>query len=134
MAECIFCKIINKKLNFYKIYEDKKTLCILDINPVAKGHCLIIPKKHFADIYSIEGVYLSSLALTTKKVSLILKKKLNAKGVNVLHASGKAAQQSVSHFHIHIVPRYHNDGLDAWVKSDYKEKDINSVYDLLKNK
>ncbi|MHA1873838.1 MAG: HIT family protein [Candidatus Heimdallarchaeaceae archaeon] len=128
---CIFCQIINGK-EALKIYEDKKTVCLLDINPISCGHCLIIPKKHFKNIFDINDDYLKDVISTSKKVSELLKQKLNATGVNILHASGKSAQQSVFHFHLHVVPRYKNDGLDTWPKSDYKEKSLKEVYQKIK--
>lgn len=128
---CIFCQIINGK-KALKIYEDKKTVCLLDINPISRGHCLIIPKKHFKNIFDISEEYLRDVISTSKKVSEILKKKLNATGVNILHASGKSAQQSVFHLHMHIVPRYKDDGLDTWPKSDYKEKSLKEIYHKIK--
>ena len=130
-SNCIFCKIINEK-EALKIYEDEKTVCLLDINPISYGHCLIIPKKHFKNIFDISEEYLREVISTSKKVSKLIKQKLNATGVNILHASGKSAQQSVFHFHLHLVPRYKNDGLDTWPKSDYKEKSLKEVYQKIK--
>lgn len=125
---CIFCQIINGK-KALKIYENEKTVCLLDINPISRGHCLIIPKKHFKNIFDVSEEYLKDIISTSKKISELLKQKLNATGVNILHASGKSAQQSVFHFHLHLVPRYKDDGLDAWPKSDYKEKSLKDVCD-----
>lgn len=128
MRGCIFCDIANGKEASKKIYEDSKVVCILDVKPIAKGHCLVIPKKHFTDIYDIDEDYLKEVCKGAKKISVLLKKKLDAKGVNLLHASGKVAQQSVFHFHIHLVPRYLNDKLDAWPKSKYEEKSSEIIY------
>ncbi|MFW9876181.1 MAG: HIT family protein [Candidatus Thorarchaeota archaeon] len=130
-SNCIFCKIINGK-KALKIYEDKKTVCLLDINPISRGHCLIMPKKHFKNIFDINEEYLKEIICASKKVSKLLKQKLNATGVNILHASGKSAQQSIFHFHLHLVPRYKNDGLDTWPKSNYKEHSLEEVYQKIK--
>ena len=129
--DCIFCKIIASKEAF-KIYEDEKTVCLLDLNPIARGHSLIIPKKHFKNIFDIDDDYLKDIIITTKKISKLLKEKLNANGINILHASGKSAQQSVFHFHLHLVPRYKNDKLDTWPKSDYKEKSLKEIHQKIK--
>jgi histidine triad (HIT) family protein len=131
MEECVFCKIIEGKIEAYKIFEDDKVICILDKKPISKGHCLIIPKKHFNDIFDIDEDDLKQIIADTKKVANLLKTKLNAKGINLLHASDKVAQQSVFHFHIHIVPRYEDDGLDTWPKSNYKEKSFNDILSTL---
>ena len=134
MKECVFCKIIEEKLEAHKIFEDEKVICILDRKPISKGHCLIIPKRHSDDIFDIADDDLKHIIIATKKVANILKTKLNAKGINILHASNKVAQQSVFHFHIHIVPRYEDDGLDTWPKSDYKEKSFDKTYKKLQNR
>lgn len=129
--DCTFCQIINGK-EALKIYENEKTVCLLDINPISRGHCLIIPKKHFKNISDISEEYLRDVISTSKKVTKLLKQKLNVTGVNILHASGKSAQQSVFHFHLHLVPRYKDDGLDTWPKSNYKEKSLEEVYQKIK--
>jgi histidine triad (HIT) family protein len=133
MEDCVFCKIINGEIPANKIYEDEKVLAFLDINPISKGHTLIIPKAHFENIFDIEENNLKEIISTGKKVSMLLKEKLNADGVNLLHASGKDAQQSVFHFHLHIVPRYKEDGLDTWPKSKYKELNFEEVINQIKN-
>src|SRR3989344_7693685 len=106
----------------------------IDINPISRGHSLIIPKKHFKNIFDIDDKELKDIIITTKKISKLLKDKLNADGVNILHASGKSAQQSVFHFHLHLVPRYKNDRLDTWPKSNYQEKSLKEVYQKIKKK
>jgi len=127
MENCIFCKIVKGEIPSKKIYENERVLAFLDINPISKGHFLIIPKKHFENIYEIEDTYLKEIIDIIKIIAKSLKKSLNATGVNILHASGKDAQQSVFHFHIHVVPRYKNDGLDTWPKSDYKELNLDEI-------
>ncbi|MGV8169197.1 MAG: HIT family protein [Candidatus Nanoarchaeia archaeon] len=127
MDKCIFCEIIRGKIPAAIIAENEGALCFLDVNPIAKGHCLIIPKKHFSDAFDIPEKDLNEVMQLAKKVAKTMKTKLGAEGVNILHASGKAAQQSVFHFHIHLVPRYEKDGLNTWPKSKYKEKSLDAV-------
>ena len=127
MVKCIFCEIVEKKATARIIAENDGALCFLILEPLTKGHCLVVPKKHFTDIFDIDESSLSEVAALAKEMSLLLKKKLGATGVNILHASGKSAQQSVFHFHLHIVPRFENDGLDAWPKSEYKELSLDDV-------
>jgi histidine triad (HIT) family protein len=108
--KCIFCEIVkNKKID--RKFEDDNILVFSPLNPINKGHLLIIPKEHFENIYDIPEELLSKIVVRVK----IITKSIKSDGVNVLHASGKSAQQSVPHFHIHLVPRYKNDGLDLWL-------------------
>jgi histidine triad (HIT) family protein len=129
---CIFCKITKGEIPSRKVYENKKIIAILDVNPISKGHVLVIPKKHFENIFDIDELYLKEIILASKKISQLLKDKLNAEGVNILHASGKEAQQSVFHFHIHIIPRYKGDKLDTWPKSRYKELNFEEIIKKIK--
>lgn len=131
MEDCVFCKIINGEIKGYKIFENEKVVVLLDINPISKGHCLIISKKHVGNIFDISEDDLKKIFVVAKKISISVKEKLNATGVNILHASGKDAQQSLFHFHMHLVPRYNEDGLDTWPKSDYKEEDFNFLVNKL---
>ena len=132
MEDCIFCKIVNGEIPSRKVYEDEKVLAFLDVNPISKGHVLIIPKKHFENIFDIDEDYLKKIITVSKKISLMVKDNLNANGINILHASGKDAQQSVFHFHIHLVPRYKDDKLNTWPKSDYKELNFDEIIKKLK--
>ena len=110
--DCIFCKIIEGKIPCHKIYEDKEFLGFLDINPKCEGHMLIIPKEHYENIFDIPEEILKNLIATAQKIAKKLKNSSKAEGVNLLHASGKSAQQSVFHFHFHLLPRRTGDGLD----------------------
>ena len=103
--DCIFCKIVKGEAPAKKVYENEKVLAFLTIGPISRGHLLVIPKKHFENIFDIDEDYLKEIIFATKKISQKLKKNLKADGVNILHASGKDAQQSVFHFHLHLVPR-----------------------------
>lgn len=132
MKECVFCKIIKKEIPANIVYETKSILVLLDSNPISKGHMLIIPKKHYIDIYDIEKGTLKEIIIVSKKIAESVKKSLNAFAVNILHASGKEAQQSVFHFHLHLIPRYKNDNLNTWPKSNYKEDNFNEVKNKIK--
>jgi histidine triad (HIT) family protein len=111
MENCIFCKIINNEIPSYKIYEDDLVLAILDLNPLSTGHTLIIPKKHAKDIFEIEEKYLERIAAVSKKISQKMKDQLGVAGVNFYHASGVHAEQTVFHFHLHIIPRREEDDI-----------------------
>ncbi len=132
MEETVFEKIIKKEVPAYVIYEDEETLAFLDVNPLCEGHTLVIPKTKYVSFFDIPEGELKSLVVTCKKVANILKEKLGADGVNVLHASEVAAQQTVPHFHFHIIPRKEGDGLDLWPKVEHEKIDILETYEKLK--
>ena len=114
MNDCIFRKIVKGEASSTKMYEDEHVLAFLDTNPVANNHTLVIPKRHYADLYDIPEKELQHLLVAAKRVALQLQAK-GVQAVNILHASGADAQQSVFHFHLHIVPRKHGDGLDHFI-------------------
>ncbi|RLI62100.1 MAG: hypothetical protein DRO88_12230 [Promethearchaeia archaeon] len=135
MTECSFCKIISGKLPSNKIYENENVLAFAPLKEhlIAKGHMLVIPKKHYVDIYDIPKEELHHIINAVKTISQKLKEKYNAEGINILHASGKVAQQSCFHFHIHLIPRYKDDGLDIWSKTNYKEENFPEIYKEIAN-
>ena len=98
------------------VFEDENTIAIVPIEEVSEGHTLVIPKKHSENIFDIDKETLKEIIVTAKDLSVSKMKELGCTGINLLHASGKDAQQSVFHFHLHIVPRYENDGLDLWLR------------------
>lgn len=116
MNECVFCKLVHNELPSWIIYEDENIICFLPLEAEAFGHTLIAPKKHYADLFSIPIETLNCIIAVAQKVAVHYKTAIGAAGINLLHASGIAAQQSVLHFHIHLIPRFENDGLNAWPK------------------
>jgi len=133
MDNCIFCKIIRNEIPSTKLFEDKNSLVIAPKEAESKGHMLIIPKKHYENIFDISEKELNNLIGVIKKLSNKLKDNWNVQGINLLHASGKVAQQSVSHFHIHLIPRFENDGVDAWPKFKYRDKERDKIYSEIKH-
>ena len=117
MSDCIFCQIVRGELPAQVHYEDERFLAFSPLDLVSKEHLLLIPKAHFADVFDIDEDTIGELFSTAKKITFDLVKELGATGVNFLHASGKDAQQSVFHFHLHIVPRYSQDNLDLWIRN-----------------
>ena len=115
MKDCIFCKILNKELPGKIVYENDNIFALVPIDQIAEGHLLVIPKKHYKDIFDIPDNVLKELISVTKKISIDLKNG-DVTAVNLLNASGIDAQQSVFHFHMHVVPRRKDDGLDLWVQ------------------
>lgn len=114
IKECVFCKIINGDLPGYKIYEDEHTLAFLDIGNDVDGHTIVIPKKHVTNILDCDDETLGYVMNAIKFISNHYTVHCGYSGVNLLNASGTSAQQSVSHFHLHIIPRKKDDGIDAW--------------------
>ncbi len=121
-SDCIFCKIVKGEMPCHKVWEDEDFLAFLDVNPVVEGHVLVIPKKHYKDIFETPLDIVRKINVVCKNIALILKEKLGINDVNILNASGKNAQQSVFHLHYHVVPRKRKDGLDLWFHVDYKDK------------
>ena len=117
MNDCIFCKIVKKEAPATIVFEDADILAIVPLGAIAKGHTLVIPKVHSENVFDISHTDLASVAAVAKDLSKKIVAENNATGVNLLNASGKDAQQSVFHFHLHIVPRYPNDGYDLWLKA-----------------
>ena len=108
--DCIFCKIRDGDAPSMKIYEDARTMVIMDINPLTSGHCLVLTKTHAATIWDAEPEDLAAAMATAKTVAMALRQALKPDGLNVLQANGTAAFQSVNHFHLHLIPRWNNDG------------------------
>ncbi|MBP3891024.1 MAG: HIT family protein [Solobacterium sp.] len=106
---CIFCSIINHEIPSRVIYEDENVLSILDINPLSKGHTLVMPKKHVTDILDTDQETLDQVMHVTQKLAVEIMKKTNADGCNIVSNCKEAAGQSVDHLHFHIIPRYTGD-------------------------
>lgn len=129
---CMFCKIAKGKVPSYKVYEDKKIIAFLDINPIAKGHTLVIPKKHFENLFDCKDKIVEKMAKVSQKIAINYKEKLGCTGVNILHASGQAAEQSVFHIHFHIVPRFDDDCYKLWPNTGHVKEDLENLAKLIK--
>ena len=110
MSDCVFCKIRDGQLPSMKLYEDERTLCIMDINPLNPGHCLVLTRTHAATLLVSDPADLAAAMATAQKVALAIQEALKPDGLNLLQANGAAAFQSVPHFHLHLIPRWTNDG------------------------
>lgn len=118
---CVFCKIIKGEIPSKKIYEDDDVLAILDISQATLGHTLVLPKKHYENLFSIENNDYLKVMEKVKMLAKTITSALNASGCNILNNCGELAGQSVMHFHVHIIPRYENDDL----KIEFKEHSLN---------
>lgn len=135
MRDCIFCKIIKGEIPSATIFEDDEFKVILDRFPSGEGHVLIIPKNHVANIFEIDEEQAGRLFKLAVKVSKVMKDVLGFENMNVLQNNGEVAGQSVFHFHMHLIPRYENDGINIkWNPTEPTDEDIEAVRKKLAEK
>lgn len=108
-CNCLFCKIANGEIPSNTVYEDEDVRVILDISPASKGHAIIIPKEHYANIYEIEPELLAKVVKVGQRVIKHAKDVLKCDGYNLLQNNGEVAGQTIFHFHMHLIPRYAKD-------------------------
>ncbi len=130
MDSCVFCKIVDGQIPCMKLYEDDLVLAYLDINPDSNGHTLIIPKKHYKDIFDIPNDTLLHIYNVAKKIMKILEEKLNCNGFSLLQNNGSI--QEVKHYHLHIKPFYKNIKSNELIKYKENIKEAKEIYELLK--
>lgn len=107
---CIFCKIAAGEIPSKTIYEDEKFRVILDLGPATRGHALILPKEHYKNIYELPEELAGEAMKLAKKMTVLMTDRLHCDGFNILQNNNEVAGQSVFHFHMHLIPRYQNDG------------------------
>ena len=129
--DCIFCKIVSGQVPCMKVYEDEHTLVFMDIAGDVDGHMVAIPKNHIENILDCDTESLNRLMRAVKKVSNHCVENCGFDGVNLLNASDTSAGQSVPHFHIHIIPRKKNDGIDAWPKFEGAKEDLTKMWNKI---
>ena len=113
MDNCIFCKIANGEIPSATLYEDEDFRVILDLGPASKGHALILPKSHAANIYELPDDVAGKAMVLAKKVATKMKEGLKCDGLNVIQNNGEIAGQTVFHFHMHLIPRYEGDHVNV---------------------
>ena len=122
---CIFCKIANGEIPSKTIYEDDMFRAILDLGPAAKGHALLLPKDHYADLFALPDETAAAAIVTAKKIAAGMKEKLGADGFNLVQNNGEVAGQTVFHFHLHMIPRYQTDGQKrGWVPGKPSQEEL----------
>lgn len=132
MKYCVFCKILKGEVTSTKVYEDKKTYAFLDVNPVAKGHTLVIPKKHYETMDEMDEDTANAVMKTTQKIAKVILE-LN-EGYNVNQNNKSAGGQLVPHVHYHIIPRNNGDHMRfTWDKLDLSEKEFESIKEKIQN-
>ncbi len=117
---CIFCKIAAGEIPSSTIYEDEDFRVIMDINPASKGHAIILPKTHAANIFEVSDEVASKIFIVAKKVATAMKEELQCDGINILQNNGEIAGQTVFHLHVHLLPRYKGDKIN--IKWSHKDK------------
>ena len=131
--DCIFCKLANGVIPTNTIYEDDSFRVILDLGPATKGHALILPKNHFANIYEIPEDVAGDVMKLAKKMATHMTEKLNCDGFNLVQNNGEAAGQTVFHFHYHLIPRYKDDNQHIlWEATSPSAEELEELKNLLK--
>ena len=133
MSECLFCKIVEGAIPSRKVFENQDCYAFLDIFPAAKGHTLVIPKKHHTDIHDIDSQTYSSVAAAAKEVADLLRVKLGSEGTTIFQMNREAGWQTVFHLHMHVIPRWSDDGLHKpWDIAAASDNELEEVLALLR--
>lgn len=128
MSDCIFCRIAEGEIPSKTLYEDEKFRAILDLGPATKGHALILPKEHAANLFELPDETAAEVMILAKKLAKTMKEKLKCDGLNLIQNNGKTAGQTVEHFHLHVIPRYEGDGqVIGWVPGEPTQEELEAV-------
>ena len=130
---CIFCKIAKDEIPSFKIYEDDFVLSFLSTGPVNHGHVLVIPKKHYSNYEEIDNETLAKIYVVVKKIGLAIKNSFDSAGYNTNVNNDAVAGQIIPHFHVHVIPRYKNDGLELWPEGKYTNTEAETVMNKIKS-
>ena len=126
--DCIFCKIANGDIPSKTLYEDDEFRVILDLGPATKGHALILPKNHYRNLYELPDDTAEKVMCLAKRMALLMTEKLNCDGFNLVQNNGAAAGQTVFHFHMHLIPRYENDGQTlGWKPLEVTQEELEDI-------
>ena len=130
--DCIFCKIAGGEIPSRTLYEDELFRVILDLAPATRGHALILPKEHADNLYELPEETAAAVMVLAKKLALVMRERLSCDGLNLVQNNGEAAGQTVSHFHLHMIPRYVNDGQTlGWIPGETVEEELDEVKKIL---
>lgn len=126
--DCIFCKIANGEIPSRTIYEDEDFRVILDLGPATKGHALILPKEHYANLFELPEDTAAAAMKVAKKLSAKMVENLGADGLNLVQNNGEVAGQTVKHFHLHLIPRYTDDGQNIlWNPGKMSDEELDEI-------
>lgn len=130
--DCIFCKIANGQIPSKTLYEDEKFRVILDLAPATKGHALILPKSHAANLYELSEEVASEVLVLAKKMVAKMTDTLKCDGFNLVQNNGVVAGQTVSHFHVHLIPRYEDDSQKiSWVPCEMSQEQLEEIKNII---
>lgn len=130
--DCIFCKIANGEIPSKTLYENKDFRVILDLAPATKGHALVLPKSHAANIYELSDDMASKALVVAKGMVIKMTEVLKCDGFNLVQNNGETAGQTVSHFHIHLIPRYEGDGQKInWVPGEMSQEELEEIKNMI---
>lgn len=133
--DCIFCKIARGNIPSATVYEDSHFRVILDINPATKGHCLIIPKEHFDNIYDLDAETAGKLFSLATCIARAMKDALHCDGLNLVQNNGLIAGQTVFHFHLHLIPRYEGDQVElTWTPHETQADQLEELRKAIREK
>ena len=127
-ADCIFCKIANGEIPSKTLHEDENFRVILDLGPATKGHALILPKEHYDNLYELPENTAAGAMKLAKKMAALMTEKLQAHGFNLVQNNGETAGQTVMHFHMHLIPRYKEDGQHiSWNPGTVTQEELEEI-------
>ena len=133
MENCIFCKIANGEIPSAALYEDEEFRVILDLNPATKGHALILPKTHAANIYELPDELAGKAMILARHMATKMTERLHCDGFNIVQNNGELAGQTVFHFHMHLIPRYEGDGIGlGWTHAPLSDETRDAVLQAMK--
>ncbi len=128
MKDCIFCKIANGEIPSKTLYEDEAFRVILDLQPATKGHALILPKEHAANLYELPEKTAAAAMVLAKRMACTMRDRLGCGGLNLVQNNGETAGQTISHFHLHLIPRYEGDGQTInWKPGEAASEELEAV-------
>lgn len=129
---CVFCKIANGDIPSKILYEDDEFKVILDLGPATKGHALILPKNHYRNLYELPDEMACNVMLLAKKMAIHMTEKLKCDGFNLVQNNGEAAGQTVFHFHLHLIPRYEEDGQTlGWRALEFTQEELEEIKNII---
>ena len=133
MDNCIFCKIAGGDIPAATLYEDEDFRVILDLGPASRGHALILPKEHYANVFEMPDELAGKAMILAKKMAAAMKKALKCDGIHLLQNNGEAAGQTVFHFHLHLIPRYEGDQVGVtWTPGKLTDEDRDEIISKVK--
>jgi histidine triad (HIT) family protein len=134
MEDCVFCKIARGEKESYKVYEDDDVVAFLDAHPLSEGHTLVLPKKHYENVYDIPDDLLCKVHNVAKKIALRIRDRFNPKGIIILQNTGEKAGQSVFHYHVHVKPVYDDTVVlcDSPHRSGQTDEEMKRTWEILK--